>query len=263
MGKHRPRHGPWEERLAVFMSVNALIQFVLDILFEALHMLPTRINHLSLTFLNAFISYKTLSAINKNRFSFMHEDCQILWLMEVCLLFGDIWYAIFDEFSYKFIYIRIFFIGCSLFNFCAVSWIMIKYQLWSMSYKGHGAPAPAQPTFLFRHVQRSFSLTNEVDDGDMRRRSVELPGVPQHIGVGVSEADDDPNDDDEMDETASENDERERRTSTRTTPVAGNTAELPLSVQKKPQPANADEEESETIDARPGVSSLRLLDLQV
>ena len=141
MGRYRPRHTAAEEKLVVAMSVNALVQLLLDVIFEAMHIIPTRVNHLSLTFLNAFISYKTLSAIRKNRFSFMHEDCQILWLMEVCLILGDVYYAIYDEFSLKFLFVRLFFIVCSLFNWVAVSVIMCKYQLWSLSYKGHGDPS--------------------------------------------------------------------------------------------------------------------------
>lgn len=125
--------------MAIVMSANALVQLLLDIVFEALHLLPTRINHLSLTFLNAFISWKTLSAIRKNRFSFMHEDCQILWLMEICLIFGDVWYIIFDEFTWTFIFVRLFFVVCSLFNFVCVTYVMCRYELWSVTYKGHGA----------------------------------------------------------------------------------------------------------------------------
>mmetsp|Transcript_8793 Transcript_8793/g.13158 ORF Transcript_8793/g.13158 Transcript_8793/m.13158 type:complete len:228 (-) Transcript_8793:231-914(-) len=140
MGRYRPRHTENEQRLAISMSVNALIQFLLDVVFEALHLIPTRVNHLSLTFLNAFISFKTLSAIHKDRFSFLHEDCQILWLMEVCLILGDIYYVIVDEFSYKFIYVRLFFIVCSVYNLIGVSYIIVKYQLWSLTYKGHGKP---------------------------------------------------------------------------------------------------------------------------
>ena len=103
MGRSRPPHTKFEENLAVVMSLNALMQFVLDVVFEALHLLPTRINHLSLTLLNAFISHKTLSAVRRDRFSFMHEDCQILWLMEICLIAGDIYYLLVDDFSLQFI----------------------------------------------------------------------------------------------------------------------------------------------------------------
>jgi hypothetical protein len=169
MGKLRPRHTDYEQKLAILMSANALIQFMLDVVFEILHWLPTRINHLSLTLLNAFISYKTLSAVKRDRFSFMHEDCQILWLMEVCLIAGDVYYLLADEFSYKFIYLRLFFIVCSLFNWCGVSYIMCKYDLWSLSYKGHEPRLPVEDTQITR-LRRSLRLNSHFDvgpDGDL------------------------------------------------------------------------------------------------
>jgi hypothetical protein len=62
------RHTNVEQKLVLFMAWNALVQFLADIILEALHVAPTRINHLSLTLLNAFISFKTLSAIKKIKF---------------------------------------------------------------------------------------------------------------------------------------------------------------------------------------------------
>ena len=164
MGRQRPKHTLFEERLAVVMSTNALFQLVLDVIFEALHLVPTRVNHLSLTVLNAFISYKTLSAIRKNRFSFMHEDCQILWLMEICLIVGDVYYSAYDNFGLFFIYVRLIFIICSVFNFLAVSYIMLKYQLWSISYKGHGKPSARQNVMLaFRAMSKSMGSLRSMD----------------------------------------------------------------------------------------------------
>ena len=164
MGRQRPKHTLFEERLAVVMSANALFQLALDIIFEALHLVPTRVNHMSLTVLNAFISYKTLSAIRKNRFSFMHEDCQILWLMEICLIVGDVYYSAYDNFGLFFIYVRLIFIICSIFNFLAVSYIMLKYQLWSISYKGHGKPSARQNVMVaFRAMSKSMGSLRSMD----------------------------------------------------------------------------------------------------
>jgi hypothetical protein len=56
--------------------------------------------------------------------------------MELFLIVGDVFYLIVDEFSYQFIYARLFFIVCSTFNFFAVIYIMQKYNLWSLSYQG-------------------------------------------------------------------------------------------------------------------------------
>lgn len=74
--------------------------------------------------------------LQKDKFKFLHEDCQVLFLMEMFLIAGDIYYVFVDEFSYQFIYARLFFIICSAFNFFAVIYIMQKYNLWSISYQG-------------------------------------------------------------------------------------------------------------------------------
>lgn len=125
-----------ELNLAIIMSVNALIQFLLDLVLEILHLLPTRINHLSLTVLNAFVSWKTLSAIQKQKFRFVHEDVQVLFLMEICLIVGDVYYFIKDDFNLYFMLVRLFFLFCSTFNLIVVTYIIIKYGLWNLSYVG-------------------------------------------------------------------------------------------------------------------------------
>ena len=56
--------------------------------------------------------------------------------MELFLIAGDVYYIFVDEFSYQFIYARLFFVICSAFNFFAVIYIMQKYNLWSFSYQG-------------------------------------------------------------------------------------------------------------------------------
>lgn len=129
-------HTEFEHYLSIAIAANGILQLLLDIIMEALHIVPTRINHLSLTVLNAFLAWKTLSAIQKDKFRFLHEDCQVLFLMELFLIAGDVYYLIADEFSYHFIYARLFFIICSSFNFFAVIYIMNKYGLWSLSYQG-------------------------------------------------------------------------------------------------------------------------------
>lgn len=152
----KPTHEEWEEKLSIFMGVNACIQFILDLILEALHLIPTRINHLSLTFLNAFISYKTLSAIHKKKFGFLHEDCQILWVLEVCLIFGDVWYMICDDFSLTFLYVRLLFLVFSILNLAGVSYIILKYKLWSLSYHG--------PNFGTRSRRQSIDLQSVLED---------------------------------------------------------------------------------------------------
>ena len=56
--------------------------------------------------------------------------------MELFLIVGDVYYLLVDDFSYTFIYARLFFIFCSSYNFFAVVYIMKKYNLWSLSYQG-------------------------------------------------------------------------------------------------------------------------------
>jgi hypothetical protein len=158
-------HTEFEHYLSISIAANGIFQLLLDIVMEVLHIVPTRINHLSLTVLNAFLAWKTLSAIQvserimlsllahslthsimylkyecfklqKDKFKFLHEDCQVLFLMELFLIAGDIYYLLVDEFSYQFIYARLFFIICSTYNFVAVIYIMKKYSLWSLSYQG-------------------------------------------------------------------------------------------------------------------------------
>lgn len=129
-------HTEFEHYLSILIAGNGILQLLLDIVMEALHIVPTRINHLALTILNAFLAWKTLSAIQKDKFKFLHEDCQVLFLMELFLIAGDVYYVFVDDFSYQFIYARLFFIICSAFNFFAVIYIMHKYSLWSLSYQG-------------------------------------------------------------------------------------------------------------------------------
>jgi hypothetical protein len=56
-------HTEFEHYLSIAIAGNGILQLLLDIIMEALHIVPTRINHLSLTVLNAFLAWKTLSAI--------------------------------------------------------------------------------------------------------------------------------------------------------------------------------------------------------
>lgn len=133
----RPEHTQLEKYLVIAINGNALIQFLADIVLEVLHLIPTRINHMSLTLLNAFIAFKTLSAVHKGKFQFLHEDCQILWLMEFCLIAGDVFHMLYYPFEPSFIYVRAAFIFFSLFNMIGISYIMWKYKLFSITYQGH------------------------------------------------------------------------------------------------------------------------------
>jgi len=130
-------HTLFEERCSIFIGLNAILQFVGDVILEALGLIPPRINHLALTFLNAFISFKTLSAIQKDKFRFLHEDCQVFWILELLLIIGDIYYSFHDEWGREFIFLRLSFVAFSFFNWCFITYIIIKYKLYHILYQGH------------------------------------------------------------------------------------------------------------------------------
>jgi hypothetical protein len=62
-------HTKFEHYLSISIAANGIFQLLLDIVMEVLHIVPTRINHLSLTILNAFLAWKTLSAIQVSVYS--------------------------------------------------------------------------------------------------------------------------------------------------------------------------------------------------
>ena len=128
-------HTDREEKIMIFIAINAVVQFIADVTVEALHIIPTRINHISLTLLNAFLSWKTLSAIHKDRFRFLHEDVQALFMLEVLLIFGDVFYLI-DDWDWKFVYVRLAFVALSVFNLGYITKIIIKYDLYHITYQG-------------------------------------------------------------------------------------------------------------------------------
>ena len=125
-----------EEYIAIFIAINSVAQLIGDVIVEILHLIPTRINHLSLTLLNAFIAFKTLSAIKKERFRFLHEDVQIMFLLELLLILGDIFYLLDDGWDLTFFIIRSTFILLSFFNLSFVVYIISKYELYHLTYQG-------------------------------------------------------------------------------------------------------------------------------
>ena len=130
------KHTEIEENISRFVAYNAVLQFIVELILEILVVLPTRINHLSLSLLNGFLSFKTLSAISKDKFRFLHEDVQIFFILEILLILGDIYYLISEGWNYKFFYVRIPFIFLSIFNWLFVTYIIIKYKLYNITYQG-------------------------------------------------------------------------------------------------------------------------------
>lgn len=129
-------HTNIQERIAIFVAINSVLQFIADVIIEIAHIVPTRINHLSLTLLNAFIAFKTLSAITKNKFRFLHEDVQVMFLLELLLILGDIFYIIDDGWDKTFFIVRIPFVVLSFFNFSFSAYIIYIYELYHITYQG-------------------------------------------------------------------------------------------------------------------------------
>ena len=132
--------------------------------------------------------------------------------MEICLIVGDVYYAIFDDFSMKFIYVRLIFIVCSLFNFIGVSYIMMKYQLWSLTYKGHG-PTP-EPVGLGEVIRR-LSLKKATDETST---VVAEKGTESAVELPSSVDDSDVDSDDDMDAESIDGEEPASPASTITAP---------------------------------------------
>ena len=137
-------HTHCEEWLYQFVQINAILQLMLDIVLEILHLVPMRINHLALTVINAFLAYKTLSAIRQNKFKFLHEDIQILVLLEICLILGDLFILVDPSCAelkkgwslIGFYYTRATFIILSFYNLVVALYIMNKHKLYHLKYVG-------------------------------------------------------------------------------------------------------------------------------
>ena len=180
-------HTKLEHYIAIFVSINAIVQFIADAIVEGLKLVPTRVNHLGLTLLNAFVSFKTLSAIKKNKFRFLHEDIQTLFLLEVLLIFGDVFYILDEGWDEQFFYIRLGFVGLSIFNLCFATYIIVRYELWHMTYQGPSAPT--------RHpsVLRNNSAPSVPESHEPRRhisepvRHISAPSEIEEIDLYIDE----------------------------------------------------------------------------
>ena len=160
-------HTLFEERVSIFIGINAIVQFIGDVILEAMGLIPPRINHLALTFLNAFISFKTLSAISKDKFRFLHEDCQIFWVLELLLIIGDVYYSFYDDWGREFILLRLFFVCLSTFNWIFVTYIIFKYKLHHLTYQG----THDEENESFIHKEET-SKTKSDNDDDMELNHV-------------------------------------------------------------------------------------------
>jgi len=181
-------HTLFEERVSIFIGLNALVQFTGDVILEALGLIPPRINHLALTFLNAFISFKSLSAIHQDKFKFLHEDCQIFWVLELLLIVGDIYYSFYDDWGREFILLRLSFVCLSTFNWIFVTWIMIKYKLWHLTYQGDQEKPETNEAENDAEIEANDQFFYDPDDNasdkeDLSHAAIEIDQLNKKISV--------------------------------------------------------------------------------
>ena len=134
------KHEEYVEKLLITQAMLSMIHFVCDLIIEILAgigiiYLPVRISFLLLSFVAAFLSYKTFDAIKSDQFAVAHEDIQAGFLLEASLLLSDVWFLYYDDYSHDFDY-RIGFMTSNIINLIILSFIMCKYKLWSIRYKG-------------------------------------------------------------------------------------------------------------------------------
>lgn len=108
--------------------------------------------------------------------------------MELFLIVGDVYYLFVDDFSYTFIYARLFFIICSAFNFFAVIYIMRKYNLWSLSYQGDIVESDTIDETCDQTLSLFYrpSLLRQSEAADMEKDSLDFRRKIPSVGSSVS-----------------------------------------------------------------------------
>lgn len=136
------KHEDYIEKLLIIQTILSMVHFVCDLIIEILTLvnvitsLPIRISYLLLSFVAAFLSYKTFDAIKSDQYAVAHEDIQAGFLLEVGLLVSDIWFLQYDGYYNLAFDDRIGFIVSNIINIIIISFIMCKYKLWSIRYRG-------------------------------------------------------------------------------------------------------------------------------
>ena len=135
-----PKHAKIDEISFIFVNINAVLQLFGDLILEILHITPTRISYLGLAFVHAFGSAKTLLAIKQHKVRFLHEDIQLMIVLEICLIIGDVLGLLDEECqqdgfdSLAFFTARGVFIVLSIINLCILLRVMFAYRLYHLTY---------------------------------------------------------------------------------------------------------------------------------
>lgn len=139
--KNVKKHEDYIEYLVIFQCVNALLQFIVDVILEILtqqNIIPyhdIRLLYALLAGTVAFISFKTLDSIRKNQFTIVYENAQLGFLLEAILIIGDLWFLYGQDYQDLLIY-RIWFLGLTFINIVIIFHIIIKFKLYSIYYMG-------------------------------------------------------------------------------------------------------------------------------
>lgn len=127
---------PTEVILAsIFLSINALTQFIVDIFIEVASFnnfiphLETRFNFLTLTFLSALLAFQTLKAIRQKRLDFTRDSAQMGLVIESGLVWGDLVYLNSVDYRTFEVLVRSPFIFFTLINIGLLLYIILKMKL--------------------------------------------------------------------------------------------------------------------------------------
>lgn len=144
------QHELYIEKLLIYQSSSSILQFFADITIEILVLVGVlpyvkfRMAYTFLAFITGFTSFKTLDSIRKNDFGLVHEDIQVTFICELSLIATDFWF-VFGLNHLNFIFIRLPFIVLTFINLFIISFIMIKYRLFSLFYQGPITDGPSEP----------------------------------------------------------------------------------------------------------------------
>ena len=141
-----PSQAKCDEHLFIFVNINAVFQLLGDLVLEFLQITPRRIGYLGLAFVHAFGASKSLVAFGQKKVRFLHEDIQLMILLEIFLILGDA-FALFDEecksnhFDFTtFIASRAVFILLSSINLLILIKIIFTYKLYHLTYVSKDDP---------------------------------------------------------------------------------------------------------------------------
>lgn len=135
-------HSEFVEKLLVYQSTSSIVQFIVDVIIEMLivagimeYQFAFRTEYIMMAFLTSFFSFKTLDSIRKDDFGLVHEDIQGTMILEVSLVISDFWF-LWGLDHLDMFWIRLPFIVLTTINGFIIHYIICKYKLWSLFYRG-------------------------------------------------------------------------------------------------------------------------------